>query len=505
MPEESKRNEKQLSKSEETYKLILDNANDLITIINENLIYEYINEKAYFDLLGYNKEDIIGKTPLTPLHPDDVKKATKVLRDGFKYGEGRDEMRLRHKDGHYVWFEHKGKSFIDTNGKRKSIIISRDITERKKAEQKSRESEEKYRLISENANDLIFILDQNLKIKYVNEKPLLNLTGYSVDEIIGKRALNYIHLDDVEMALKIFTEAFNKEGHGTIDARVKHKKGHFIHVEINGSLFHNEKGQPRALLITRDITERKKAENVKNEEYKKLEELSEIKSESLLRASHELKTPLSSVYAASQLLLKNFNQQLGEDGLKLIEIIYRGSQKLRHLIANMLDVSRLKSNELNLNLNEENLVEIINNCINDLKLWADKRNLILKADLPEKSILRVDKIKVEQVLINLLSNAIKYTPPNGKILINLNVSENYIEISIKDTGIGLTKKEKELLFQKFGKSIRVYNGSDIETGGSGLGLYISKEIVELHNGKILVESKGRNMGSTFIVKLPRSI
>ena len=503
MPNEYKRNEKQLRESEEKYKLILENANDLITIINENLEHEYINEKAYFDLLGYSKEDIIGKTPLTPLHPVDVKKALKTLRDGFKFGEARNEMRVRHKDGHYLWLENKGKTFIDIDGKKKAILISRDITERKTAEQKLKESETKYRLISENANDLILILKQNLDIEYVNDRPLLKLTGYSIDEVIGKRALNFIHLDDAKKALNIFYEAFDKEGHGTIEARIKHKKGHFVYVEINGSLFHNEKGEPRALLITRDITERKKAENVKIEEYKKLKELSQIKSESIMKASHELKTPLTSVYVASQFLLKNFKEQLGEEVLNFIEIIYRGSQKLRQLIENMLDASRLESDELRLNLRDENLVEILNGCISDLKDWADKRKVNVKADLPNQFILEVDQIRIEQLIINILSNAIKFTPPNGKVIIELNDSEKYVEISIRDTGIGLTKKEKEKLFQKFGKIERVGKQLDIENEGTGLGLYISKEIVELHKGKILVKSPGRNKGSTFLIKLPK--
>ncbi|MCK4380218.1 MAG: PAS domain S-box protein [Candidatus Lokiarchaeota archaeon] len=628
MSPDPKITEKRLKESEEKYKLILENANDLITIINHNFEREYINEKAYFELLGYKNEDIIGKTPLSFLHPDDVKKAREALRDGFEEEEGRNEMRVRHKDGHYLWLERKGKSFIDIDGKKKAIIVSRDITERKiaeekineseekhrslinnltdiileidlkgnvtyvssqcydvmgykptelkgknaldfihsedvlliadamkealrtdkvisvpsyrllhkngdiifasaqgkhvkinemdrfivtirdittqtKIEQKLKESETKYRLISENANDLILILKQNLDIEYVNENPLLTLTGYSIDEVIGKRALNFIHLDDAKKALNLFYEAFDKEGYGTIEARIKHKKGHSVYVEINGSLFHNEKGEPRALLITRDITERKKAENDKKEEYKKLEELSQIKSESIMIASHELKTPLSSVYAASQFLLKNFKEQLGEDVLRFIEIIYRGSQKLRQLIENMLDASRLESDDLNLNLNEENLVEIINDCISDLKHWADKRNLNIKADLTEQFILEVDRIRIEQVIINLLSNAIKFTPPNGNILITLNDREKYVEISIKDTGIGLTKKEKEKLFQKFGKIERFRKQLDIDTEGTGLGLYISKEIVELHKGKIIVKSQGRNKGSTFIIRLPK--
>ena len=152
---------------------------------------------------------------------------------------------------------------------------------------------------------------------------------------------------------------------------------------------------------------------------------------------------------------------------------------------------------------DENLVEILNDCISDLKHWADKRKVNVKADLPNQFILEVDRIRIEQLINNILSNAIKYTPPNGNIIIELNDSEKYVEISIRDTGIGLTKKEKEKLFQKFGKIERVGKQLDIETEGTGLGLYISKEIVELHKGKILVKSPGRNKGSTFLIRLPK--
>ncbi|MFX0003311.1 MAG: PAS domain S-box protein [Candidatus Hodarchaeota archaeon] len=627
MSEKQKWIDEKVEQSEDKFKLILDNANDLITIINEKFEHEYINEKAYKEVLGYSSEEIIGKTPLTPLHPEDAKLALKILKDGFKYGEGRKEMRVRHKDGHYIWFEHKGTTFIDVNGKRKAIIISRDISIRKKAEQqikeseekyrslinnltdiileldingvityispqcyniigyqqneligkkalkyihptdilklaesmrnardtkklivapdfklihkngniiyasargkhvitngmdryivtlrditiqtktekKLKESEEKYRLISENANELILIVSETLKIEYVNKKPLLKLTGYSIDEVLGKRALIFIHLDDAEKTFKEFKEAFEKQGHGTVEARVKHKDGHYIYAEINGSLFHNEKGEPKALLITRDITERKKAENIIIEDYKKLTELSQTKSELIMQASHEFKTPLSSIYAASQILLKNYKEQFEEKSIEFIEMIYRGSQRLRQLIENLLDVSRIESDKLNLNLQEENIVEFVNDCYSDLKYWADKKNINISFKLPEEIILKVDKIRIQQVITNLLSNAIKFTPPKGNIYVSLNENDQWVNLSIRDTGVGLTKKEQDLLFQKFSKIKRVNKEFDIDIEGSGLGLYLSKNIVELHHGQIFMESEGRNKGSTFTIRLP---
>lgn len=504
MSGKNKQNERQLNGTEEKYKLILDNANDLITIISENLEHEYINEKAYFNLLGYKKEDIIGKTPLTPLHPDDLKKAAKSLRDGFKSGEGRNEMRVRHKDGHFIWLEHKGKTFIDVDGKKKAIIISRDITERKKAEQKIKESEEKYRLISENANDLISIFNENLQFEYINKKSFLNILGYNYDELIGKKGIEFVHLEDRDKILKTFIES-NKQIEGSIEARVKHKFGHYITTETNGKTFIDKDGKQKFLVISRDITNRKREEETIIAENKKLQELSKIKSELIMRASHEFKTPLSSVYAASQILLNNFKNQIGEKALGFLEMIYRGSQKLKQLIENLLDISRFESGNLNLNLQVENLVEIIIECCTDLEYWANKRNIKINHELPKEIFLSIDRIRMEQVVINILSNAIKYTPPKGNIYININGNNQWIDLSIRDTGIGLTKKEKEILFQKFGKIQRVSEDLDVEVEGSGLGLFISKEIVELHHGKILVESKGRGKGSTFILRLPKSI
>jgi PAS domain S-box-containing protein len=620
--------EKTLKESADKLKVILDNANDLITIINENFKCEYINEKAHKELLGYSRKDIIGKSPLTPLHQDDIKLSTKNLKDGFKYGEWRNEIRVRHKDSHYIWLENKGLTFIDSEGKKKAIIISRDISKRKKVEETkmlseenyrslinnlsdiilegnskgiisyvspqcydimgyhpseiigksafdyiypedvpliaesmkeglkkyemvsvpryrllhkngkiifvsakgkyvksgntekfivairditnqtkiehtSNDSEEKYRLFSEYTNDLIFIFNNELEIEYVNKKPFLNILGYKVNELIGKKGIDFVHPEDREKILKNFVNS-HKLIEGPIEARVKHKLGHFITTETNGKTFIDKDGKQKLLVIAKDITGRKRAENLMKKEYKKLEELSKIKSELLMQASHEFKTPLSSIYAASQILLNTYKEQFEDKPLEFIEMIYRGSQKLRQLIENLLDMSRIEADRLNISLKKENIVELINDCCSELEYWADKKDININIELPEAIFLNIDKIKIEQVFTNILTNAIKFTPPNGNIYINMKDKDQWVEISIRDTGIGLIKKEKRLLFQKFGKIQRTSKDTEIEAEGSGLGLYISKEIIELHHGKIFVKSKGRNKGSLFTIRLPKS-
>jgi PAS domain S-box-containing protein len=414
-----------------------------------------------------------------------------------------DRYKLIHKDGNIIYASARGK-YVKVNGADRFIVTIRDISKQIKIEQKLKESEEKYRLISENANDLIFIISDTLNIEYVNRKPLFELSGYFIEEVIGERALNFIHPDDAEDIFKKFFEAFNNEGQGSVEARVRHKEGHYVYVEISGSLFNNEKGEPKALLFMRDITDRKNAENNILKEYKKLEELSQIKSDLIMQASHELKTPLSSIFAASQILQNNYNEQFNEKSLEFIEMIYRGSQKLRKLIDNLLDVSRIESGKLSLSLKDINIVESIHDCCSDLNYLADKKNITINYELPEELILKIDKIRFEQVITNLLSNAIKFTPPNGNIYIIIKLEKNWVDISIRDTGIGLMKTERELLFQKFGKIKRVIKEKDLDVEGSGLGLYISKEIVELHQGKILVKSDGRNKGSTFTISFPLS-
>lgn len=615
--------------SEEKYRSLINNLTDIILEGDSKSIVSYVSPQCY-DIIGYKPKEIIGKSALEFIHPDDVLLIAEVIKIAFNTGEmiSVPKYRLLHKNGTYIFVSAKGK-FIGNVEDRKFIVAIRDITARIKIEQKLYESEEKYehlfqnspygiillnfsgiifdvnltiektfgyikkdyigtdffkipalpsdilpllkqrfelykknkklepielqvyrndgtaiwvnpqvslitlanetfiqiivqdisekkqaelkiieaatkyKLISENASDLILIVSENLIIEYVNEEPLFQLSGYSVEEVIGKRALNFIHFDDAKKALKQISESFEQKGRGTIEARIIHKEGHLVDVEIKGSLFHNEKGEPKALLITRDITERKKAEKLILEENKKLLEISQIKSELITTTSHELKTPLNSIFAASQILLSNFRDEIGEESLKFIEMIHRGGQKLKILIENLLDTSKIEAEKFNLNLQEENIVELTINSINDVKNWADRRNINILADHPKELIVLVDRIKIEQVLTNLLSNAIKYTPPFGKIHVKINKEENWNRISIQDSGIGLSKKELKNLFKKFGKIDRFGENPNIESYGSGLGLYISKEIIDLHSGEICVESEGRNMGSTFIIRLPK--
>ena len=140
--------------------------------------------------------------------------------------------------------------------------------------------------------------------------------------------------------------------------------------------------------------------------------------------------------------------------------------------------------------------------MNEVQSLVKMRNLKINFDVTYSITTEFNKDQIREVILNLLHNAVNYSPPNGDIAINYELKNNVIIISIKDTGIGFTEDEKLRIFQKFGKIKRENQGFDVISEGSGLGLYISKMIIELHDGKIWVESEGRNKGSTFFFTLP---
>jgi signal transduction histidine kinase len=175
---------------------------------------------------------------------------------------------------------------------------------------------------------------------------------------------------------------------------------------------------------------------------------------------------------------------------------------LEDLVRELIEASKLESGKIKLNQEKEDLVFLIKYTIKELKPLAEKRGQKIQLDLHNKLETYFEKEKIYEVLNNLISNAIKYTPENGEICIKSEIKDDYYIISINDTGVGFTEAEKKLLFTQFGKIERYGQGLDLEINGSGLGLYISKELIELHGGKIWMESQGRNQGSTFYISIP---
>ncbi len=378
-----------------------------------------------------------------------------------------------------------------------------DITEKFELEQKVKLSENRYRNLIESVPLSIALVDQTGFVIYCNPATE-KLLGYSEEELIGKefRKLPAINQKYLPMML----ERFQKVSKGVIlppfDVELYKKDGSVIWISYQTSLV---KLDDEILIqaVLNDITERKRANLLIEEEILKLKELDQIRKDLISRVSHELKTPLVSVCGASELLLELFKNELKTDIIELIEMIEKGGTRLKHLVDNLLDITRIEYNKFELKRDIVNLSEIIKDCAKEMRYLIKMRKLELVFNIPDELHVEIDKIRMEQVILNLLSNAIKNTPPNGKIIMKLYKKGDWAEFAISDTGIGLTREEMDRLFTRFGKIERYGEGLEyIDIQGSGLGLYISKEILDLHEGQIRAESAGRDKGCTFTIKIP---
>jgi len=493
--------EQKLKESEQKYRLITEQSNDLIRVLNEKLELEYVNELSLKNLLGYTKQELLGKNSIILNHPDDYKKARRFMLKVFKYGENMHETRIRHKNGNWVWFENKAKMFTDELGNQKYLYISRDITERKKTEKALKESEEKYRSLYKNSPNAVVLTNERGLILDINSSAE-RILGYKREEIIGRNYLefNMVTYDQISTIKRMYRDLLNGIKPKAIELQIKRKNNKISWISFQSSMIKMDK-EIIIESICQDINSKKKAEILIIEENKRLLELNKIKSEFISRASHELKTPITSIYGGSQILMELYKDQMCSEAIEFIELINRGGKRLKLLVDNLLDASRIDSDKLRLNLQSESIAQIIRDSTDEIRYLAYKRNIIIEQHIPETTNIVVDKIRIEQVITNLISNAIKNTPRKGIILLVLEEKPDSVIFKVKDSGIGLTEKEMDKLFKKFGKIERVGPKMDIDIEGSGLGLYISKEIIDLHGGNIWVESKGRNKGATFYFKL----
>ncbi|MFX0136318.1 MAG: PAS domain S-box protein, partial [Candidatus Hodarchaeota archaeon] len=265
-----KKFERELKESEEKYRIISETAYDLIIVLNKKFKYEYVNENAFQQVLGYSKEDLLRKSALKFAHPNDIPNTTRILFDGFKQGRGEAEFRLKHKDGHWLWFEGKGKTFIDNDGDVKAIIISRDITERKKAEEKLKASEEKYRDLVNRIPDLLLEVDLKGKFTYASPQ-LYDIFGFTPSEIQNKRLHKFIHPDDMLTVVEAMKRGFKTRDNITVEYRTLHKDGHYVFASAKGSLLENG----RFYGVVRDISEKRIMEQRLKESEEKYRLISE--------------------------------------------------------------------------------------------------------------------------------------------------------------------------------------------------------------------------------------
>jgi len=367
-----------------------------------------------------------------------------------------------------------------------------------------RTSEIRYRRLFESARDGILILDAaSLKITDVNPF-MMELLGYSRDEFLGKELWEIGLFSDKAASQQAFRELQLNGYLRYENLPLQTTDGKLREVEFVSNVYDEDRHQVIQCNI-RDITDRKHAEEERRllltsaqAARAEADTANRIKDEFLATVSHELRTPLTSILGWSQMLVSG--QLNVQESKRAVETILRNARAQKEIIDDLLDISRIITGKLRLDLHSVELARMIEAVVEGMRPAADAKNIHLRTAIdPQIDPISGDPDRLQQIIWNLLSNAIKFTPEGGRVEVRLERSDSQVEIAISDTGQGI---DPELLLHVFDRFRQFDSSSRRRHGGLGLGLSIVRQLVELHGGTVTAESPGVGAGTTVKVMLP---
>ncbi len=457
---------------------------------------------------GYHAEEFTsGKMLYSDMvYPEDLSGLTSEISDFEKLEHlyFTREYRIVTRYGEVKWVTERSMLARDERGGPsyyQGIII--DITHLKEMEYALKESEEKYRLIFENSPLGIFNFDKDGTVTHCNDK-IADILGIPKEHILGFNMNTSLRDEKMKAAFK--EVLLLRQGHfeGEYSSQ-ENSKAAFIKVDYSPNI-----SDDGTLLggvgIVEDIRERKQADE-KLREYadelskmnKELQSVDRMKSELLSNVSHELRTPLTSIKGYSDLLMEGTLGEMNYQQLKAVNTVIRNTERLRRLVDSLLYVSMAEVENIKYDFSKIDVLEVIDNAVTDMTIPVTEKkiNVLLhvQEDVPQ---IEADAKKIADMLTNVLDNAVKFTPSMGKISISARKEGEMVHISVKDTGIGIPAELVPHLFQKF---YQIDPSIRRKYGGTGLGLFISRNIVEAHKGKIWIESED-SQGTTVHILLP---
>jgi len=496
-----KRAEEELEKSREQFMLAVNGSRDGIWDwdLRDNSLYL---SSRWKEMIGYGDAEIpdLFSTFEERIHPEDKSRVMDYV-DKYLAGEIPEyqiEFRFRHRNGTYLWILARGAALRDKGGVAYRMAGSHtDITERKQAELKISEEAVRRRILIEQSRDGIVVLDKDGKVFETNQK-YAEMLGYSPEEVLELHMWDWDTRWTREELLRMISEVDESGDH--FETMHRRKDGTFLDVEVssNGAMFGDQK---LVFCVCRDITQRKQAEEALLQAKRDAEAANRAKSEFLATMSHELRTPLNAIIGFSEMLGTKISGELNEEQVRFAKHISNSGRHLLELINGILDLSKVEAGKMELVCEEFSLSEILDDIKASMSSIASKKNIHIRVigQLGDTYIL-ADKMKFGQIMFNLLSNAIKFTPDHGEVSVTVRRATNHIQISVSDTGIGIPEHRLEDIFDPF---TQVDSSTRRKYGGTGLGLALVKKYVEMHGGKIEVNSE-LNKGSTFTFTLPVS-